>query len=183
LRAIPNLNVFRPADINETLECWEIALKNKNTPSTIALSRQKLPYINPNLSKENKCAFGAYEVKITSHDNKITLVASGSEVELALETQKQLKENKIDSKVVSMPCQELFNIQSEEYKEKILDKESIIITIEAGGISSWKKYVGNKGLNLGIDNFGESAPYKEVYNHFDLTSDKIVNLIQEILRK
>ena len=183
LRAIPNLNVFRPADINETLECWEIALKNKNTPSTIALSRQKLPYINPNLSKENKCALGAYEVKITSHDNKITLVASGSEVELALETQKQLKENKIDSKVVSMPCQELFNIQSEEYKEKILDKESIIITIEAGGISSWKKYVGNKGLNLGIDNFGESAPYKEVYNHFDLTSDKIVNLIQKILRK
>ena len=183
LRAIPNLNVFRPADINETLECWEIALKSKNTPSVIALSRQKLPYINPSLSNENKCALGAYEVKITSHDNKIILIASGSEVELALDTQKQLKENNIDSKVVSMPCQELFNNQSKEYKEKILEKNSLIITIEAGSISSWSKYIGNKGFNFGIETFGESAPFKEVYKHFDLTTDKIVNSIQKILRK
>ena len=183
LRAIPNLNVFRPADVNETLECWEIALKSKNTPSAIALSRQKLPYINPKLSVENKCALGAYEVKITSHDSKITLVASGSEVELALETQKKLKEDNIDSKVVSMPCQELFNIQSREYKNEILDKESTVITIEAGGVSSWKKYIGKKGLSLGVETFGESAPYKEVYDHFNLTSDKIVNLIKKILKR
>ena len=183
LRAIPNLNVFRPADVNETLECWEIALKSKNTPSAIALSRQKLPYINPKLSVENKCALGAYEVKITSHDSKITLVASGSEVELALETQKQLKEDNIDSKVVSMPCQELFNIQSREYKNKILDEESTVITIEAGGVSSWKKYIGKNGLSLGVETFGESAPYKEVYDHFNLTSDKIVNLIKKILKR
>ena len=91
LRAIPNLNVFRPADMNETLECWEIALKNNNTPSVIALSRQKLSYINPNFSKENKCELGAYEVKITSHESKITLVASGSEVELSLESSKTIK--------------------------------------------------------------------------------------------
>jgi transketolase len=183
LRAIPNLNVFRPADMNETLECWEIALKNNNTPSVIALSRQKLPYINPNFSKENKCEFGAYEVKITSHESKITLIASGSEVELALETQKQLKENNIDSKVISMPCQELFDIQPEEYKEKILEKDSITITIEAGGINSWSKYLEKKDISLGIKEFGESAPYKKVYDHFDLTSEKIVNLIQKILRK
>ena len=183
LRAIPNLNVFRPADVNETLECWEIALKSKNTPSAIALSRQKLPYINPKLSEENKCALGAYEVKITSHDSKITLIASGSEVELALETQKQLKEDNIDSKVVSMPCQELFNIQSKEYKNKILDEESTVITIEAGGVSSWKKYIGKNGLSLGVETFGESAPYKEVYDHFNLTSDKIVNLIKKILKR
>ena len=167
LRAIPNLNVFRPADVNETLECWEIALKSKNTPSVIALSRQKLPYINPSLSKENKCALGAYQVNITSHDCNVVLVASGSEVELALDTQKQLKENNIESKVVSMPCHELFDIQSDEYKKEILDPGSIIITIEAGNTSSWKKYVGEKGATLGIDSFGESAPYKEVYNHFD----------------
>ena len=183
LRAIPNLNVFRPADMNETLECWEIALKSKNTPSVIALSRQKLPYINPNFSKENKCALGAYQVKITSHDSKVTLVASGSEVELALNIQEQLKANNIESKVISMPCQELFDVQSKEYQDEILDKESLIITIEAGGIQSWKKYIGHKGLSLGIKNFGESAPYKDVYDHFDLTSDKIVNLIQKILRK
>ena len=97
LRAIPNLNVFRPADINETLECWEIALKSKNTPSAIALSRQKLPYINQALSEENKCEKGAYTVKITSHDNKVTLIASGSEVELALNVQLKLKEIDIES--------------------------------------------------------------------------------------
>ena len=182
LRAIPNLNVFRPADINETLECWELALKSNSTPSVIALSRQKLPYINPDLSEKNKCSFGAYEVKITSHDSKITLVASGSEVEIALETQKLLKENNIDSKVVSMPCQELFDSQSKDYKEKILEKESHIVTIEAGEISTWKKYIGNKGICLGIDKFGESAPFKEVYDHFNLTSDKIVSIIQKIVR-
>tara|TARA_B110000881_G_scaffold219210_1_gene240462 strand:- start:300 stop:2279 length:1980 start_codon:yes stop_codon:yes gene_type:complete len=182
LRAIPNLNVFRPADVNETLECWEIALKSKNTPSVIALSRQKLPYINPTLSKDNKSALGAYEVNITSHDNKVILVASGSEVELALETQKQLKRNNIDSKVVSMPCQELFDIQPVEYKEKILEKDSIIVTIEAGSISSWTKYTEGKGVSLGCNEFGKSAPYKKVYDHFNLTSEKIVTLIQKIIR-
>ena len=111
------------------------------------------------------------------------MIASGSEVELALETQKQLKEDNIDSKVVSMPCQELFNIQSREYKNEILDKESTVITIEAGGVSSWKKYIGKKGLSLGVETFGESAPYKEVYDHFNLTSDKIVNLIKKILKR
>ena len=183
LRAIPNLNIFRPADINETLECWELALKSDSTPSAIALSRQKLPYINPSLSNENKCSLGAYQVKITSHESKVTLVASGSEVELILDTQKQLKENNIDSKVISMPCQELFDSQTDEYKESILEKDSFIVTVEAGSVSCWKKYHDKKGLALGIDKFGESAPYKEIYNHFNLTSEKIVTLIQEMLRK
>ena len=183
LRAIPNLNVFRPADINETLECWEIALKSKNTPSAIALSRQKLPYINPTLSKQNKCELGAYQVKLTSHDSKITLVASGSEVEIALEAQKQLKENNIESKVVSMPCQELFDLQSQEYKNEILEPDNIIITVEAGSVISWNKYIKNKGSSVGINVFGESAPYKEVYDHFGLTSEKIVSLVQKMLRE
>ena len=161
----------------------EIALKSKNTPSVIALSRQKLPYINPSLLKENKCSLGAYQVNITSHDSKVTLVASGSEVELALTVQKDLKENNIDSKVISMPCQELFDKQPENYKKEILEQESLIITIEAGCISSWEKYTGKGGISLGINKFGKSAPYKEVYNHFDLSSDKIVTLIQKMLRK
>ena len=183
LRAIPNLNVFRPADINETLECWQIALKSKNTPSAFALSRQKLPYINPNNSEENKCEKGAYIVKITSHDNKVTLIASGSEVELALNLQTLLKQNNIESKVVSMPCQELFDKQSNNFKKNILDEESLIVTIEAGGVSSWKKYSGDKGVSLGVNTFGESAPYKEVYDHFNLSEEKIVTTIQERLRK
>ena len=183
LRAIPNLNVFRPADINETLECWEIALKSKNTPSAIALSRQKLPYINPNFSEENRCEDGAYVVKITSHDNNITLVASGSEVELALNVQEELKNNNIESKVVSMPCQELFDKKSDDFKNDILDVNSLIVTIEAGNVSSWDKFLGKKGISLGINKFGESAPYKEVYDHFNLSVDKIVSTIQERLRK
>jgi len=183
LRAIPNLNVFRPADINETLECWEIALKSKNTPSAIALSRQKLPYINPNFSEENKCEKGAYVVKITSHDNSVTLIASGSEVELALNVQELLKNNNINSKVVSMPCQELFEKQSDNFKNDILDSDSLIVTIEAGNVTSWNKFLGNRGIALGINKFGESAPYKEIYDHFNLSTEKIVSTIQERLRK
>ena len=183
LRAIPNLNVFRPADINETLECWEIALKSKNTPSAIALSRQKLPYINPKFSEKNECENGAYIVKMTSHDYKVTLIASGSEVELALNVHDSLKENNIESKVVSMPCQELFDKQSDDFKKNIIDKESLVVTIEAGNVSSWKKYLGSKGMSLGIDRFGESAPYKKVYEHLNLSVEKIVLAIQERLRK
>ena len=183
LRAIPNLNVFRPADINETLECWEIALKSHNTPSAIALSRQKVPYINPINSKENKCEKGAYVVNITSHESNVTLVASGTEVELALKVQEKLKENNIHSKVVSMPCMELFDKQPKSFCNDIIEENSLVVTLEAGSIMSWQKYVKNKGMNIGIDQFGESAPYKEVYNHFGLSEEKIVGFIQKKLRE
>ena len=183
LRAIPNLNVFRPADINETLECWEIALKSKNTPSAIALSRQKVPYINPINSKENKSKKGAYVVNITSHESNVTLVASGTEVDLALKVQAQLKENNIHSKVVSMPCMELFDKQTEDYKKDILDENSLVVTLEAGSIMSWQKYSKGNGINLGIDKFGESAPFKEVYDHLDLSEEKITGFIQKKLRE
>ena len=183
LRAIPNLNVFRPADINETLECWEIALKSDGTPSAIALSRQKVPYINPDNIKKNKCEKGAYTVNITSHESNVTLIASGTEVELALKVQNKLKENNIHSKVVSMPCMELFDKQSKEYKKDLIEESSLVITLEAGSVSHWQKYIKNKGVNLGIDQFGESAPYKEVYDHFNLTEEKITNLIQKKLRE
>ncbi len=183
LRAIPNLNVFRPADINETLECWEIALKSNNTPSAIALSRQKVSYINPKNTKENKCERGAYVVNITSHDSNVTIIASGTEVELALKVQEKLKENNIHSKVVSMPCMELFDKQSEDFRKDIIEENSLVVTLEAGSIVSWHKYVKKRGLNIGIDQFGESAPYKDVYNHFGLSEEKITNLIQKKLRE
>jgi len=180
LRAIPNLNVFRPADINETLECWQIALKSKNTPSAIALSRQKLPYINPTFSKENKCELGAYVVNITSQNYLINLIASGSEVEIALEAQNKLKEMNIDSKVVSMPCQELFDQQNISFKNEIINKDIPVITIEASSVCSWEKYSNH---NMGIKTFGESAPYKEIYNHFELTSAKVVELAKKIIKQ
>ena len=183
LRAIPNLNVFRPADINETLECWEIALKSLNTPSAIALSRQKVPYINPKNTRENKCEKGAYVVSVTSHESKVTILASGTEVELALKVQEKLKENNIHSKVVSMPCMELFDKQPEDFKKDIIEEESLVVTIEAGSVMSWQKYIKNKGINIGINHFGESAPYKDVYNHFDLSEEKITDFIQKKLRE
>ena len=180
LRAIPNLNVFRPADINETLECWQVALKSKNTPSAIALSRQKLPYINPSHTTENKSELGAYVVNSTAQNYSVTLIASGSEVELALQAQKELKKINIDSKVVSMPCQELFDQQSISYKNEIIDKDIPVITIEASSVNSWEKYSKN---NMGIETFGESAPFKEVYQHFNLTSAKIVEIAKKVIKK
>ena len=183
LRAIPNLNVFRPADINETLECWEASLNNEKGPSAIILSRQKLNYISNLPDKKNKCLMGAYEVNISSHDNNVTLIASGSEVDLALSTQELLKNSGIDSKVVSMPCQEMFDKQSEEYKNKILEKDSLIVSIEAGTVSCWHKYLKKDDISIGIDDFGKSAPFKEIYEEMNLTSHKIASIIQTKLRK
>ena len=183
LRAIPNLNVFRPADINETLECWEASLNNDKGPSAIILSRQKLNFISKIPDKKNNCLMGAYEVSISSHDNNVTMIASGSEVDLALSTQEVLKGVGIESKVVSMPCQELFDGQSEEYKNKILEDDSLIVSIEAGTVSCWHKYLKKGDLAIGIDQFGKSAPYKEIYEYINLTSSKIASLIQKKLRK
>ncbi|MDP6440727.1 MAG: transketolase [Pelagibacteraceae bacterium] len=183
LRAIPNLNVFRPADIIETLECWEIALKSSTNSSVIALSRQKLPFVTETFSKKNMSRRGAYEIIKTKTVPDVTLVASGSEIQIAMEAQKKLKNININSKVVSMPCQELFDKQSKEYREKIIDKESIKISIEAGSIFGWEKYVGPNGISLGMKSFGKSAPYKKIYEHFNLTSDNIVKLTRKILNK
>ncbi len=181
LRSIPNLKVFRPADINETLECWEVAL-NSNGPSALVLSRQKLKYITNKLNENNNCLLGGYEINVTSHDNKISIIASGSEVSLALEVQKSLKEVNIESKVISIPCQELFDKQSEDYKRKILDPNNLKVSIEAGSVNSWKKYLSEKDLSFGIDQFGKSAPYKDLFDNFNLTSQKIVSQIQKTLR-
>ena len=183
LRAIPNLNVYRPADTIETLECWEMALKSSTTPSVIALSRQKIPFITETLTDKNMCSFGGYELKKTSPNPEITLIASGSEVQIALETLNKLKKVNINSKVVSMPCQELFDKQSNEYKEKLIEKSSKKISIEAGGVSGWEKYVGSKGVSLGIKSFGKSAPAKKLYENFNLTSDNAVEVAKRMLEK
>ena len=124
LRAIPNLNVFRPADTIETLECWETALKSSTNPSVIALSRQKIPFVTEVLTNKNMSSLGGYVLKKTNSNPEITLIASGSEVKIAIDALNKLKEYKINSKVVSMPCQELFDKQSKEYREKVIDKNS-----------------------------------------------------------
>ena len=181
LRAIPNLNVLRPADRIETIECWEIALKSKNTPSVIALTRQNLDPIRTHYSSKNKCEYGAYEVMRTSKKIGLTLLASGSEVNIAIDVAKKLKKEKIYSKVISFPSQEIFEKQSKKYKEKILNETRNKISIEAGSIDSWIKYVESKDFSFGINEFGKSAPYKDLYKSFGLTAEKIIAKIKKIL--
>ncbi len=183
LRAIPNLNVFRPADINETIECWEIALKSKNNPSAIALSRQKLPYVSEHSSGESMCTKGAYVLKRTSENVDVSLIASGSEVEIALEAQEKLKMLNINSKVISIPCYDIFQNQSEEYKNEIVGKDTFKISIEASSESGWKNIVGKDGVTVGLSTFGKSAPYKDIYKLFNLTSDEIVKLAKAKVKK
>ena len=183
LRAIPNLNVFRPADTIETLECWETALKSSTNPSVIALSRQKIPFVTETLTNKNMSAFGGYELKKTNSNPEITLIASGSEVEIAIDALNKLKELNINSKVVSMPCQELFDKQPKEYREKIIEKNSKKISIEASSIFGWEKYVNSDGASLGLRSFGKSAPYKSIYEDFNLTSDSVVIVAKKMLGK
>lgn len=181
LRAIPNLNVFRPADTIETIECWELALQQNKTPSVISLTRQNLMPVRIKSEKTNKCSFGAYEIFRTNQKIKLTIIATGSEVELAVEASQKLAEENIFCKVISMPCQELFNQQSKAYKGKILNETSATISVEAASTMGWEKYTGDRGVELGIDSFGKSAPYKKIYEHFKLTSNNIVKKAKKII--
>ena len=183
LRSIPNLNVFRPADRIETIECWEHALKSSKTPSVLSLTRQNLNPIRKKISKTNKCSLGAYEVLRTNKKADLTILASGSEVNLAIEISHKLAKDKIYSKVISMPCQDLFDVQSNSYKQKIINETKIKISIEAASTDCWKKYIGKNGLSFGIDTFGKSAPYKEIYKHFGLTSANIASKLKKMVKK
>ena len=183
LRSIPNLNVFRPADRMETIECWELSLKNTNTPSVLSLTRQNLNPFRKKYSKINKCSFGSYEILRTNKKISLTILASGSEVDLAIKTSHKLAKDKIYSKVISMPCQELFELQSESYKRKILGETKLKISIEAGSTDCWKKYVGKNGLTYGIDEFGKSAPYKEIFKYFRLTPEIISKEAKKLIKK
>ncbi len=175
LRSIPNLNVFRPCDTTETIECWELAISNQSKPSIISLTRQNLNQLRTVFEDKNKCSYGAYEIFRSAEKIDITLMASGSEVEIAVSAAKKLSNKDIHTKVISVPSMELFDAQPEDYKSKILNETELKISIEASHPMSWKKYVGNKGITMGLEDFGRSAPYKEVYKHFKLTDDDIVN--------
>ena len=183
LRAIPNLNVFRPADRIETIECWEHALKSSKTPSVLSLTRQNLNPVRKTYPNKNLCSLGAYEVLRTNKKINLTILASGSEVNLALEVSHKLAKDKIYSKVISMPCMELFELQSKSYKNKILEETKFKISIEAGSSDCWKKYVGDNGIAFGIDEFGKSAPYKDIYKYFGLESTNIKNVTKKLLNK
>jgi transketolase len=182
LRSIPNLNVFRPADRMETIECWEYALKSSKTPSVLSLTRQNLEPLRKKYSSLNKCSFGAYEIFRSGQKIILTIIASGSEVNLAIETSLKLAKDRIYSKVISMPCMDLFDQQTESYKKKILGESKFKISIEAASTDNWKKYVGANGLTFGINTFGKSAPYKDIYKYFGLTASNIADLSKKLVR-
>ncbi len=182
LRAIPNLNVFRPADRYETIECWEHALKSSKTPSVLSLTRQNIKPIRNKYSNVNKCSFGAYEVLRTNKKVNLTILASGSEVNLAIETSHKLAKYKVYSKVISVPCMNLFDLQSKKYKNKILNETKFKISIEAGSRDCWQKYVGDFGMAFGVDVFGKSAPYKEIFKYFGLVSSNIANKSKKLIK-
>ena len=178
-RSIPNLNVFRPSDLIETFECWQLALEKKDGPSVIALTRQKINPVRKENNSQNLSSNGAYEILRTNDNIKVTILSSGSETNLACEISHKLATENIYSKVISMPCQELFDQQKESYRTKILNETDLVVSIEASETSFWKKYTGQKGLNFGIDNFGKSAPYKEIYDDFKLNSKSIIEKIRQ----
>ncbi|KKC25519.1 transketolase [Sphingomonas sp. SRS2] len=172
LRVMPNLDVYRPCDVIETAECWALSLEKADGPSLLALSREGLPQLRTDIS-ENFSARGAYRLKAAEAPRKAVLIASGSEVEIALATAKLLEAAGHGADVVSMPSWERFDAQPESYRDGILPDGVLLVSIEAGTTIGWERYVGRKGLRFGLDGFGASAPVKALYDHFGLTADKL----------
>ena len=173
LRAIPNLLVMRPADATETAECWELALRQKSRPTVLALSRQNLAALRTENTAENLCARGGYVLRESDGKAQVTLIATGSEVEIAVKAREILAAQGIAARVVSMPCSALFDEQNQDYRGSILASGTLRIAIEAAGPMGWEGYIGSDGIFIGMHGFGASAPYKELYKHFGITAEAV----------
>jgi transketolase len=182
LRLIPNLNVFRPADAIETAECWELALQTPKTPSVLALTRQNLPPVRAE-GGENRCARGGYRLKAAEAARQVVLVATGSEVAVAVDCARDLEAQGIGADVVSMPCIELFQQQDAAYRADLLPAETLKVSVEAGVTLGWERFVGSDGLTIGLDRFGASAPAEVLFKHFGFSAEAIVPKILDRLGK
>ncbi|WJR65639.1 transketolase [Neorhizobium sp. CSC1952] len=180
LRAIPNLLLFRPADETETVECWQIALKEKHRPSGLALTRQNLAPARKTYEEKNLCASGAYEL-VSAADAKVTIFASGSEVEIALKAQAALDGKGIATRVVSVPCVELFLDQPEDYQNAIIGNAPVKIAVEAAVREGWDHFIGPKGIFIGMKSFGASGPAKDLFKHFGITAEAVVEAAEKEL--
>ena len=174
LRAIPNLQVFRPADTVEAMECWRLALEKADGPSALALSRQKTPAVRTEAASENLSAKGAYELRAASAKAKATLFATGTEVALALKAAEQLEADGIPTRVVSVPSFELFNQQTKAYQTKVIGKGTARVAIEAGIRQGWDRFIGEDGGFVGMSSFGASAPAEVLYDKFGITAEAVV---------
>ena len=174
LRAMPNLLVFRPADVTETAECWQLALEARDRPSVLALTRQSVPALRTTMIEENCCARGAYELAPANAEAKVTIFATGSEVPIAVEARRQLEKDGIATRVVSVPCFELFAEQPEHYRRSIVAGSPVRIAVEAAVAMGWERFIGEDGGFIGMHGFGASAPYKDLYAEFGITAEAVV---------
>ncbi len=181
LRDIPNLKVFRPCDSIETAECWALALANKDGPSVLALSRQNLKLLRNEKfnNEENYSNYGAYII-LDFETPDINIIASGSEVEIAVEASKKLNEINVKARVISMPCMELFNENNMEYRKTIFNDTKNIF-IEAGTMQSWAQYMNSEDVFIGLKSFGLSGPAKDVYEHFQITVERVIKEVTKVL--
>jgi len=170
LRAIPNLLVFRPCDIVETVECWQFAIERSRGPSVLALTRQNLPQLRAGFDADNRCAAGAYELFPADGKAAVSLFASGSEVVIALEARKLLAEQGIAARVVSVPCVELFLAAPAERRQAVIGEAPVRVAVEAAVRQGWDEIIGSDGIFVGMTGFGASAPYKDLYAHFGITA-------------
>jgi transketolase len=173
LRAMPNLNVFRPCDAVETVECWQLALESDETPSVMALTRQNLPQLRRSLDQDNLCAAGAYEISPAQGKAKVSIFATGSEVSIAVDAQKLLAEKGVAARVVSVPCMELLFAAPEAERRAVIGDAPVKVAVEAAVRQGWDAIVGSDGVFVGMSGFGASAPYKDLYKHFGITAEKI----------
>ncbi len=174
LRAMPGLRLFRPADAVETAECWQAALEHRNGPAVMALSRQKTPAVRLTAADRNLSALGAYELAPSDGPAQVTLFASGTEVWIAVEAQKQLQAEGIATRVVSTPCWELFDLQPLSYREEVIGGAPVRIAVEAAVKLGWEKFIGEDGGFIGMSSFGASAPAERLYREFGITAEAVV---------
>ncbi len=182
LRAMPNVNVFRPCDAVETAECWALSLESRETPSVLSLTRQGLIQQRTTHTDENLCAKGGYILhEAEGGDAKVVLIATGSEVEIAAAARDTLQADGVPTRVVSMPCTDIFDQQDAAYKAEVLPRDAVKASIEAGTTYGWERYTGLDGVNIGMTTFGASAPADELYEHFGITADALVAAVREKL--
>jgi transketolase len=173
LRAIPNLKVFRPCDAIETLECWQLALESREAPSILALTRQNIPQLRRDHDERNRCAAGAYEISPAQGQAQVSIFATGSEVSIVIEAQKLLAAKAIPTRVVSVPCFELFLAAAEEVRKTVIGSAPVKIAVEAAVRQGWDAIIGSDGDFVGLSDFGASAPYKDLYKHFGITAERV----------
>jgi transketolase len=183
LRAIPNLNVFRPCDAIETIECWQLALEARGAPSILALTRQNTPHIRRGHDERNRCAAGAYEISSAQGTAQASIFATGSEVAIAIEAQKLLAAQGIEARVVSVPCFELFLAASAEVRRTVIGNAVVRVAVEAALRQGWDAIIGSDGAFVGLSDFGASAPYKDLYKHFGITPERVAEAVLTKLGK